>query len=194
MRYIVFSLFVIGFLISLLYCSLCVILKMVRNIRKKELKNIQVVLSVLCVCVTILSCALLGNYTYPFERKLNPILIEEITLEPDDYMEHPNFWRGIYKKNPLYGGEHWFNINGSIHGYELSQLDIDHHSYVITYGQKIVSLSYNVWDNVQYKCPGSKEGHIVLEEEFSPDKIYIYQIPKMRLNVDLNTWFGREEN
>ena len=64
-------------------------------------------------------------------------------------------------------------------------MDFKHYSYVITYGQKIDKLTYNVWDTIDFPIrTGAKVGHMTLDEEFSPRMVYIYRIPKLRIEND----------
>ena len=141
--------------------------------------------------VTVVAITLLGDYVYPFERKTNPILIAEIEVSDEYALKFPGecFWHGAYEAYGLYAESFYFDPTerDSHKGFSWPPMDFENHSYVITYGQRIDSLSYNVWETIDVPIrTGAKVGHMDLEDDFYPNMIYVYQLPKMRIDKDIN--------
>ena len=62
-------------------------------------------------------------------------------------------------------------------------MDLENYTYIITYCQQIDSLSYNVWDTIDSPTyTGAYAGYMDLCDEIDPLAIYIYRIPKIRIN------------
>ena len=188
---IVKSIIVCICLLSLIFCAIAFTVLCIRRYRDKVLKKGNVVLTVVFICITILSVMLFGDYIYPFERHLNPILIAEFEVPEEYVLEYPGqkFWHGAYEKFGLYAESFYFNPDDeqSIYGFGWPPMDFDRYCYIINYGQKIESLSYNVWETIDIPVrTGAKAGHMVLDEVFSPEKVYVYQIPKIRIENDIN--------
>ena len=152
---------------------------------------VLIILMLFCACVVLLSVVLLGDYVYPFERDLHPMLIAEFDVPNGYELDYPGqkFWHGAYEQFGLYAQSQYFDPteNQSIYGFGWPPMDFDKYCYIITYGQKIESLSYNVWETIDTPIrTGAKVGHMVLEKDFSPSKVYIYQSPKIRIENDIN--------
>lgn len=182
-----FILFLGGLVILSIYFIKSYIKKCKLDIDYKE-DIIRIIVS--CV-ITVICIALLGKYTYPFERHLNPVLIAERSVSEEYELEYPGqrFWVGAYEKYGLRPASEYFDVTEKVSylGFEWPDMDFDNHSYIITYGQKIESLSYNIWDNIVDPVrTGIKAGHMKLAKEFSPEKVYIYEIPKLRIENDIN--------
>lgn len=146
----------------------------------------QVVKTVSWCLVVILCVVLFGTYTYPFERPLQPVLIAEIDVPEvfpyDDFGS--GYWVGVHSRCPHFDPDH---PTGADKGVKWPELHVEKYSYVVTYCQKIDNLTYNIWDTTQ---SGAKAGHIVFDEEITENKVYVYQIPKMR--IDNANWpYGR---
>jgi len=87
----------------------------------------------------------------------------------------------------LHAESFYYNPQKGIYGFDRTILNFERYSYIITYGQKIEKLSYSVWDVIDTPIfTGAKVGHMFLEEEFNPSKVYIYRIPKIRIENDIN--------
>ena len=188
--YIIKSLLVLLILISLIVTSVLLVSKYIVK-RKKGIHSLKRCLcAVLCCCFTLVSIALFGDYVYPFERTLNPVLIAEFQVPPGYELDFPGekYWHGAYKQFGLYAESFYFDPeNTDPYGIGWPPMDFDHFSYVITYGQKIESLSYNVWDTIDVPVrTGAKVGHMILQEDFSPEMVYIYRIPLIRIENDRN--------
>lgn len=188
--YILRSIMVLLFILALLVASIYLVNKY-RVYKKNGIHHLKYSLSMLlCVLCTVIFIVLFGDYTYPFERTLHPILIAEFQVPEGYEHEYPGerYWHGAYKKWGLYAESFYFNPeNTDPYGIGWPPMDFDNYSYIITYGQKIKSLSYNVWDVIEYPfMTGAKVGHMILEDEFSPDTVYIYQIPLIRIENDRN--------
>ena len=188
--YILRSVIVLLFILALIVASVYLVNRY-RVCKKNGIYNIKYSLSMLlCVLCTIISIVLFGDYTYPFERTLHPILIAEFRVPEGYELEYPGekYWHGAYKKWGLHAESFYFNPDKT-DPYSIGwpPMDFDHYSYIITYGQRIESLSYNVWDMIDSPfLTGAKVGHMILEGEFFPDMVYIYQIPLIRIENDRN--------
>lgn len=177
-------------LIAMLLLSINLVIKCIKRMHN-NVKVVHIISALCCVVITCLSTVLFGDYVYPFERTLDPVLIAEFDVPEEYELEYPGqkFWHGAYEEFGLYSHSFYFNPNDnqSIYGFGWPPMDFERHSYIITYGQKIESLSYNVWDTIDAPIrTGAKVGHMILEKEFSPEKVYIYQIPKIRIENDVN--------
>lgn len=185
--YIFNSLLVLLFFIVLVVICVRLIITCKKNRSKGCLKRKHVALMLFCISFAAFCLLSFGEYIYPFERKLNPVLIAEIDVPKGYELEYPGqkFWHGAYEAYGLHAESLYYNPNNrdDPYGIWMVPMDFQRYSYIITYGQKIESLSYNVWETIDAPVrTGAKEGHIVLSEEFHPEKIYIYQIPKMRID------------
>lgn len=155
--------------------------------------TLRIVASLLgTACIAVLCFALLGDYVYPFERTIKPKLVAEFEVPEGYEAESPGnpFWHGAYEAYGLYAESLWFNPYNTLeskYGFAWPPMNLKKYSYIITYGQKIKSLSYNVWDTIDEPFrTGAKAGHMILEETFIPEKVYVYQIPKLRIDNDIN--------
>lgn len=192
MSYVIKSLFVLIFLITVVNACIWLAVTCVKNFEKRclEWKHVAITLFSMFFAVFCLLC--FGDYVYPFERTLEPVLIAEIDAPKGYELEHPGqkFWHGAYEAYGLHAESLYYNPNNrhnpndrDPYGIWMIPMDFQRYSYIITYGQKIESLSYNVWETIDVPVrTGAKEGHMVLSEEFHPEKVYIYQIPKMRID------------
>lgn len=178
------------FISSVLLCRRCL-----KDFRDRTKKAIHVILTAIHIVITLFSIILFGEYVYPFERKVEPIPYGVLVLPEEYVLDYPGekFWHGAYEAYGLYAESFYFNTSGQSQKYGISwpPMDFEHYSYIITYGQKIDTLTYNVWDTIDIPVrTGAKVGHMTLQEEFSPDLVYIYRIPKIRLENDINNTCG----
>lgn len=167
------------------------LIRWLREIRDKSLKK-QTIIGLVCwICTLITGTALVGDYVYPFERNVPYTLIAEFEVPSEYELAYPGqqFWHGAYKEYGIWSGSFYFDAESmdSKFGFGWPPMDFDHYNYIITYGQEIKQLSYNVWDEIDtpYRT-GAKVGHMFLEEAFSPEKVYIYRIPRIRIENDIN--------
>ena len=188
---IVKSIIVMG----ILYISVCLsvysLIKCAIMYRQKMAKRIHIVTALLIICIMVLGIVFLGDYVYPFERVLEPVLYAEIIVPEEYVLDYPGqkFWHGAYEQYGLHAESFYFDPDdpNSIYGFGWPPMDFKHHSYIFTYVQKIDYISYNVWETIDEPIrTGAKVGHMILDEEFSPEKVYIYQIPKIRIENDIN--------
>ena len=97
-------------------------------------------------------------------------------------------WHAAYEKYGMYAGSLYFDteVKASYLGFDWPDMDFKHHTYIISYGQTIESLSYNAWEIIYAPyITGAKVGYAVLGEQFEPNIVYIYQAKKIR--IDNNT-------
>ena len=195
---IVKSLVVLLVLVTLIVLSIIQVRKCIVRHKNKTNTYKHIILTVCCVFITVLSLMFGGDYVYPFERVVDPVLIAECELPEEHRLDYPGqiYWRGAYEQFGLYADSFRFDPKEkqSHLGFEWPDMDFDNHCYIITYGHKIKKLSYNVWETIDDPIrTGAKVGHMVLEEEFSPDKVYVYEIPKVRIdNDDTDTYKKRD--
>lgn len=173
-------------IVSILLCRHCII-----NLRNRTARTGVVIITVAQIIVTLLLVVLLGDYVYPFERTLKPIPHGVLVLPEDQVLQYPGqkFWHGAYEAFGFYAESFYFDPDGDNPKYGISwpPMDFEHYSYIITYGQKIDKLTYNVWDTIDIPVrTGAKVGHMILQDEFDPKMIYIYRIPKLRIENDIN--------
>ena len=143
----------------------------------------------MCLVVIILFCCLL-DYTYPFERELKPELIATMDILPE-YSPYERgmcgYWHTEYEKYGIYPGTWQYDIeyyySKSIN--DWPEMDTKEYTYIFTYCQQIETLTYNVWDIIDSPTyTGAKIGHMAFRPEIDPLCIYVYRIPKMRINND----------
>lgn len=184
------SLLVLLFLLTLLAISIWLICRCIIRQRSGTLKKGIVIRTVLCTLVAILCVIAFGDYVYPFERTLKPVPHGVAILPEDQVLEYPGqkHWRGAYEQFGLYAGSFYFDAESfpsQVYGVDLPPMDFKRYSYIITFGQEIEKLTYNVWDTIDRPVrTGAKVGHMVLDDEFNPEMIYIYRIPKIRIEND----------
>lgn len=186
------SAFILLLLLALTFLTIICAVKYIRAWKNKKPLWRNAFLALAAFCVTSLCFVFLGDYVYPFERTLTPQLIAEFEVPEKYELEYPGqqFWHGAYESFGLYGPSLWFDPDNALeskYGMGWPPMDFNKHSYIITYGQKIDSLTYNVWDTIDNPFrTGAKAGHMILDKEFLPKKVYIYQIPKLRIDNDVN--------
>lgn len=177
-------------LLSLLGFTVHHIKKCIRKYKDRSLTIKRSILTLLLLVITCLSWFGFSQYIYPFDRTLTPVLVAELEVSEKYVLDNPEgrFWRGAYKG--MWGESFWFDPNDTEHfGATMPQLDYKNHCYVITYGQKIETLSYNAWDIID--MTGAKAGYITYQEEFYPSSVFIYEIPKIRIDNDVNNTVTR---
>ena len=136
----------------------------------------------------VLFCILIGIafYWFSYDHILNPELIAVIEMPPEVFPQgiYGEEWHSVYGEYGLYPGT-WIHPHEYYRLYSEGwpEMDFQQYTYIITYGQEIESLSYkigNVIDSPSFT--GAKEGHMVLQEAIDPMRIFIYRIPRVRIN------------
>lgn len=149
--------------------------------------------NILCfVLAFIVVAALYVNrweYIYPFERTVNLELYAVIDIPEEHTLSRPD-WHAIYEKWGIHSGSKWMDTESvSVPfrrlGFDWPDMDFENHTYIVSYGQELVALTYNAWETVDYPHKtGAKAGHPVFSDVFEPNKVYIYEIEKMRIDND----------
>lgn len=153
----------------------------------KKSSNIKArVIAAITVLCTIASILFLGKYTNPYDQTLEyeQFLIIE-TDSPHSLVAGQRFWHGAYAENVFHAGPLFYSTESfkARYGDNWPELDFSHYSYIITYGQEMTSLSYNVWNTIDVPVyTGVYAGRVELSDEFDPCKIYIYQISKLPID------------
>lgn len=141
----------------------------------------------ICSFLALLILTSLYDYIWPFDRSLTPVLVAEMDIPEERTLDYPGQkkWHGAYKASGIFPESLYFNPNDlyTWYGDPWPHMDFDRYNYIISYGQKIKSISYNVWDVIKYPSyNGAKSGYVEFCEEFNSNKIYIYRIPKIRID------------
>lgn len=145
-----------------------------------DMYGIKVFTVIACI-VTVGSFLCFGEYSYPYDRSVDMTLVAVVEI-PDEakHFKQPGVWYGEYGEYGLYPGSDTYHSN-TVHRW--IDADLEKYSYIVSLGQEVHSLSYNVWDTIDAPFfTGAKAGQIVLSEKFDGSKIYIYQIPKIRID------------
>ena len=184
--YIVKSLCVLLLLIILVILSLYNAQKCYSSYKRQTLFFRKALLTGLLCVITLVSIFRLGEYVYPFDKSVDFELYATLVIPPENTLHGPNFWHSAY--DDIQGDESFFfnpDEKYSHLGFEWPAMDFEHHTYIITYGQELESLSYNVWDYVKYPFyTGVKIGHATLNDEFDPNTVYVFEIPRIRIDND----------
>lgn len=184
------SVLVILFLLVMLSLSVCLIRHCVYTHRQAKLKILKCVTAITCCILTIMAVFFLGNYVYPFERPLEPELIATMEVQHEVLPCGSNGckpWYAVYGQYEIlpdsrFGEYEYYRDKCAT---QWPEYDLEHYTYIVAFCQQIDTLSYNVWDTVDYPLrTGAKDGHIVFQDEIHPTKIFIYRIPKMRIDND----------
>lgn len=188
---IIKSLLVLVFLLGLTGLALCSIIQCVKKSKTGILRKKDIIKSVCITSCAVLCISLFGDYIYPFERRLEPVLVAEFEVPEEYELDYPGqqFWHGAYAQFGLYAESFYFNPEdtSSIYGFDWPPMNFERYSYIITYGQEIESLSYCVWDTIDLPVrTGAKVGYMTLSDDFSPEKVYVYRIPRIRIENDVN--------
>ncbi len=125
--------------------------------------------------------------TRPFTRSLDPELIAEIRLDPSYFPKgvQNQPWHAVYGAYDGHNGtwvhHHEYCMERSLDPWP--EMDLENYTYIITYDRKIESLSYYIWrENNTPVYTGAKEGILEYSEEVEPLMVFVYRIPKMRIN------------
>ena len=156
--------------------------------QSNEHKVRNVLCFVLAFIVVAAFYANLWEYIYPFERTVNLELYAVIDIPEEHTLSRPD-WHAIYEKWGIHSGSKWMDTESVLQphwrGFVWPDMDFENHTYIVSYGQALVTLTYNVWDTVDYPYrTGAKAGHPVFSDVFEPNKVYIYEIEKMRIDND----------
>lgn len=156
--------------------------------KKEKRLSAKVAITVLMGIITLMAFSLLWEYTYPFEQTVELQLVEVVEIPSEHTMSRPRNlpWHAAYERYGLWPGSRYFDA-GQKEDRALDivwpDMDFEHYTYIISYGQEVESLSYNVWETITAPMPnGAKVGHAKLSEEFDPNAIYVYRIKKMRID------------
>lgn len=187
--YIVNSLLVILFLISITiaFCFYLFSSNIWRHLKVGSQFS-RVLLVVLAGTMVFLAYMGLWQYTNPFEQTLELKLVATIKIPPAHTLHGPQNlpWHAVYESYGILYPEsiYFINIEEESHlGFSWPDMDFENYTYIISYGQKIQSLSYNVWETIDVPFhTGAKAGHAVLSNQFVANEVYVYQIKKMRID------------
>ena len=188
--YIIFS--IITFLVMSLFLALSIALLIdcIRRHKCERLTLFELARFFLCLIFSISLILTHFEYLYPFERYIPVKLYAEVSIDCEDTV-HTIRWHGIYDETCISADSPFFDTERNSSWLEddysvmvsWPKMDLKKNYYIVSYGSKIHTIAYNVWDNIDH--PGYvnvKEGHVTFEEEYDCSKIYIYQIPRIRID------------
>lgn len=140
--YIVKSAFVLGCLLTLAVLSAVAFAKCAKRFRHGLLTVVEILLVIFLIGITVAFTVLFGDYVYPFERTLEPVLVAEFDVPEGYELDYPGqrFWHGAYAQFGLYAGAFWFDPDAE-YAFGWPPMDFGRYCYIITYGQKIETLS-----------------------------------------------------
>lgn len=174
------------FLAALIGLSIYLVRKCILAYKFSERYIVKSVLTVLLCIYTLNSIVHLSGFLYPFDRTVKFELYATLQIPPENTLEAPQFWHSAY--DDIDGDASFFFNPEETHshlGFDWPAMDFEHHTYIITYGQELESLSYNAWDYVRYPFfTGVKIGYAELSEEFDPNLVYVYEIERIRIDND----------
>ncbi len=167
-----------AFLIALTLFTVFSAIRLKKN--DKHYRSERIIAFILVV-TSLFSIIFLGKYVDPFPQTVEYTLHNIVELQEDKQLKYPKFWRAYYEEYGETGSE-YFSLEGfeKLYGPINSKFDLDNHTYIITYGQELESLSYIVWHKTYF---GAYSGIVELSENFDPSKIYIYELEK-KIRID----------
>lgn len=174
-------------LLILITLSICLVTAIIKEFQQKTIKGKEIIRCILCVIITIGCLVVYGDYTFPFERPVTIELYQTLTVTGIHVLDKPGQapWHGAYDAYGLYAGSENFNTENPNDNYDWPQMDFERNNYIVTYGQEADKLYYNVWDQIDSPIiTGAYCGHLHLNQAFCADKVYIYRIPKIRIDND----------
>lgn len=94
-------------------------------------------------------------------------------------------WYAIYEEYGLFGVSSRYNQQ-TISWIEWPELDLEHYTYIISFGREITNLSYNMWKSKKPPIldlgTSFKIGVAEFGAKIDTSLVYIYRIPKMRID------------
>ena len=185
------SFIIISFLLFLIAVTFVYISKVFRPSKTGKAIPERYIYAFLLCSFTLVCILNMSDYAYPFERKLEPELYAVIDVPAEHTPMGSNGcwdWYAVYDEYGFYPGSRYLTAEN--YYYHLGHIvedwpeyDLVHYTYIITFCQQIDSLTYNVWETVDSPFrTGAKAGHMVLDDKIDSTRIYIYRIPKMRID------------
>ena len=199
--YILYSILVILSLTALVITSVIMI---VRRVQKKEGQWIPKLYHIILWCVfTLAACILFADYMNPFDRTIEVKLVAECKTSPDHTFVEPDNrnsrWHAAFTSSGLCPGSFWFNAEPDTYvqeqmsheGFVWPYMDFENHTYFISYGCPIESITYNVWNVIDTPhFTLVKAGYAEFGEGHYPNSVFIYEIDKMCIDNNFNGSFG----
>lgn len=131
-----------------------------------------------CVAAAVFTLAV-ADYLDASDRNVEYTLYAVVELEKPHGMDAGE-WDGIHEKEY---DENYAQSFRSSYGEDWPELNVQEYSYIICYGQQLRSLTYNVWNTIDIPIrTGLLEGKAMFCEGYDPNTIYIYRIPKLKID------------
>lgn len=180
------------FIVTLTIWLSYAIRRIIAIIKHREIKekNKIICFCIICICALLLISHLL-KYTNPCDKVITPQLFHSIRLEDDVSIPYPGLpWHAIYEQYGLYAASFFIEPDDETDhhfGFTWPEMDFKHHTYIVSYGWEIESLSYNIWETLDYPIKtGACVGHVVYTGDFQSNMVFIYELPKIRIEHDIN--------
>ena len=96
----------------------------------------------------------------------------------------PLKWYAIYEAYG-FGVDSRFNQK-TIPDVEWCTLDLEHHTYIVSFAREIEKISYNIWDSEKPPIldlgASFKIGNVTFKGENDPTKVFVYETDKVRVD------------
>lgn len=153
---------------------------------RERKKGIGAKITAIAVCIAAAAFTVsVADYLDPSDRTVEYELYAVVELDKAHSLRPgEEFWIGAYERR---NGRDclWYSTEGSqsTYGSDWPELNLSEYSYIICYGQKLRSLTYNVWNTIDIPIrTGLYQGKATFYDGFDPYTIYIYQIPKLEID------------
>ena len=177
---IVKTVFVFLVIFVVIYASLFMFINMRQN-QKDKSRFWPSIMSVAASVIITVAIASPIKAIASVERSVELELVTIINTEgKGNPIVNPGIWYGVYGK---YGFSPASNEFHPDYIDDWIDPDLENYSYIISFGQPVESLSYRVWDNLDTPNRNNvRAGRVVFADSFDKWSIYIYRIPKMRID------------
>lgn len=143
-------------------------------------KGIGAKIAAVAVCIVAVAFTVaMADYLDASDRSVEYELYAVVELDRS-HSSNPGDWYGIHEDEyDEYSAESYRSRYGEM----WPELNVKEYSYIITFGQELRMLTYNVWDTIDIPIrTGLYQGKAILDEKYDPYTIYIYQIPKLKID------------
>lgn len=138
--------------------------------------------------ITVVVAITIFVFLHSLERQLDPKFVGSVRLDPtqvsaDRVAREP--WHTVYEADDNCSGS-WYHPHEYYQSCAIDpwpEMDLENYAYIITYCRKIRFASYYLCREIVVPIrTGEKEAHLILADNVEPLTIYVYQIPKIRIN------------
>lgn len=151
----------------------------------KQKKWKPMIIKIICTVICFIVIIPFSRYAPPFNRTVPIKLIGAIEL---DYTSNDYWYCEFESHEPIDFQRRTGKFDRSLFEANGIELDTDRYTYLISVGYEIEELNYNVWDIGSRYYPvidfwtDIVFGTVVRSETRSESTVYIYRLPKMRID------------